>query len=108
MIISIEDRAFKLGVSLGDSSDQVKNSIDSINDLEKTRNLIFLNKTISGVEDASSFVLKNASNLFEDLVDSADLGQEDQEDLLVPIKNFKKVKVKSNRVTVRRSSRLNK
>jgi polyhydroxyalkanoate synthesis regulator phasin len=52
-----------------------------------------------GVEDASSFVLKNASNLSDDLVDSGDLGQEDQEDLLVPIKNFKKVQVKSNRVS---------
>jgi hypothetical protein len=41
-------------------------------------------------------------------VDSVVLGQEDQEDLLVPIKNFKKVKVKSKRVTVKRSSRLNK
>jgi hypothetical protein len=40
----IEGRPNRLGVSLGDSSDQVKISIATVKQLETTRNLVFLNK----------------------------------------------------------------
>jgi hypothetical protein len=88
---------------LGDSSDQVKDSIASIKQLERTRNLVFLNKNLLD-DDSLSFVLKNASNLSADLIDEGDKAQEDH----VPIKNTKKVKVKGSRLTVRRSSRIKK
>jgi hypothetical protein len=50
--------------------------------------------------------LRNASNLFEHLIDDGDIGQDDHEDLLVPTKNLNRVKVKGSRLTVRRSSRI--
>jgi hypothetical protein len=71
---------------LGNSSDQVKDSIASIKQLERTRNLVFLNKNLSD-DDSSSFVLKNASYLSVDLIDE---GEKTHEDLYVPIKNLKK------------------
>jgi hypothetical protein len=103
----IEHRANALGISLGDSSDQVLSSIKSIKSLEKNRNLIFLNKSSVLAEGSSSFVLKNASNLSEDLVDEE---CDDHEDLMhVPIINLrKKSKTKSTRISVRRSSRIKK
>jgi hypothetical protein len=42
--------------------------------------------------DSSSFSLKNASNLSADLIANGEWAHDDQEDLLMPIKNFKKVK----------------
>jgi hypothetical protein len=57
------------------------------------------------VDDSSSF-FKNASNLFEHLIDDGDIGQDDHEDLLVPIKNLNRVKVKGNSLTVGHSSRI--
>jgi hypothetical protein len=44
------------------------------------------------MDDSSSFSLKNASNLSADLIADGELAHDDQEDLLMPIKNFKKVK----------------
>jgi hypothetical protein len=103
----IEHRANVLGISLGDSSDQILSSINSIKDLEKSRNLIFLKKSFLAEEGEGSFVLKNASNLSEDLVNEE---CDDQEDLMhIPLINFrKKVRAKGSRVSVRRSSRIKK
>jgi hypothetical protein len=93
---------------LGESSNQIKNSITSIKELEKHRSLVFLSKNLLDVDDSSSFVLRNASNLSVDLIDDGERVQEDQEDLLIPIINLKKVKVKGNQVSIRRSSRIKK
>jgi hypothetical protein len=103
----IEHRAVALGISLGDTSDKVLSSIKAIKNLEKSRNLIFLNKSTVLAEGSGSFVLKNASNLSEDLVDEEG---DDHEDLMhVPIINLrKKTKPKSWRISVRRSSRIKK
>jgi hypothetical protein len=86
----IEERVKNDGVSLGESSNQIKNSITSIKELEKHRSLVFLSKNLLDVDDSSSFVLRNASNLSVDLIDDGERLQEDQEDLLIPIINLKK------------------
>jgi hypothetical protein len=103
----IEYRANALGISLGDSSEQVLSSINSIRNLEKSRNLIFLEKSGVREEGSSSFALKNASNLSEDLIDEE---CDDHEDLMhIPIINLQmKVKTKGSRHSVRRSSRIKK
>jgi hypothetical protein len=82
-------------------------SIKSIKSLERSRNLLFLNKSSVLAEGSGSFVLKNASNLSEDLVDEE---CDDHEDLMhAPIINLrKKVRMKSTRISVRRSSRIKK
>jgi hypothetical protein len=62
----------RLAISLGESSEQAKNSITSIK-LEKNRNLIFLSKS-SAVDEGSSLVLPFASNLSEDQLDNGERG----------------------------------
>jgi hypothetical protein len=61
-------------------------SINSIRNLEKSRNLIFLEKSGVREEGSGSFALKNASNLSEDLIDEE---CDDHEDLMhIPIINL--------------------
>jgi hypothetical protein len=102
----IEHRASILGISLGQSLDQVLSSIKSLKKLEVQRNLIFLNKSTNLGEDSSSLVLSKASNLSEDLVDA---DNDDHEDLMhVPLIKWRnKNKIKSSRL-IRRSSRIKK
>jgi hypothetical protein len=62
----IDSRGARLGISFGESSNHVKNSIASIKELEESRNLVFLNKSLPLVDEGiSSLILNNASNLSE-------------------------------------------
>jgi hypothetical protein len=56
------------------------------------------------VDDSSNFFLRNASNLFKYLIDDGDIGQDDHEDLLVPIKILIELRLR----VIRRSSRIKK
>ena len=107
----IERRASVLGVSLGESSKDVKNSIASIKELERSRNLVFLNNNLPEVDEgSSSLILTNASNLSEDLVNDEGRVHNDQEGLVhFPLKaKTLKVKLSADRRVVRRSARLSK
>jgi hypothetical protein len=75
----IEARSDTLGISFGESFEQIKSSI---NELEKSRNLIFINKSIFIDDGESSLILPRASNFSEDLLDDVERGHENQEDLV--------------------------
>jgi hypothetical protein len=107
----VASRADRLGICLGDSSVTIKKSIHCIKELEKSRNLVFLNKSIHADEyDSSSLFLSRASNLSEDLIDDVDKEMPDHEgpsNLFKQI-NQKKISRPINKLTVRRSARINK
>jgi hypothetical protein len=68
---------------VGESLDQVKNSITSIKELEKSCNLFFLNQSLtSDPEGSSCLLLTNASNLAENFVDENDKWNDDEESLV--------------------------
>jgi hypothetical protein len=68
---------------VGESLDQVKNSITSIKELEKSCNLFFLNQSLtSDPEGSSCLLLTNASNLAENLVDENEKWNDGQESLV--------------------------
>jgi hypothetical protein len=68
---------------VGESLDQVKNSITSIKELEKSCNLFFLNQSLtSDPEGSSCLLLTNAYNLAENLVDENEKWNDGQESLV--------------------------
>jgi hypothetical protein len=67
-------RASKLGISLGTSPNQIDSSIASIKNLDLERTLIMLKRKESSLKEQdegdSSFVINEATSLYEDLIES--------------------------------------
>ena len=102
--------AFRLGISFGTSPSQIDSSVNSLEDLEESRRLNFLQNNLPPVddEDKNSLFLHKASNLCEDLDNYIEEGLEDYLDLLsrgVKVIGSRK-KVVVNKLNLRRSTRL--
>jgi hypothetical protein len=112
MIIS---RAAKLGVSLGNSSVQINESISCLKECDLSRTLTMLKRkedeTKESLEDQSSFILQEVSKLSEDLVDeNVQISEEHKAPLVLPKKPIKvnKRKPKEVKIASRRSERIKK
>jgi hypothetical protein len=93
-----------MGVPLGSSSSQIKNSVDILKETDISRTLFTLKRneeqTLASSDDHGSFVLDEASKLSEDLLEEEGNKIVDHKDLPVLLKNelenCKKNKRKSN------------
>ena len=106
----VKRRSLKLGILLGNTNEQVDNSISTIMEVERERGVIFLKNSLpsKNVETESSLALKKAINICEDLVDEEVEVSDDHADLnetLASIRGKGKKKTLSKRA-IRRGVRL--
>lgn len=109
----IKNRADRLGISLGKSKQQVLDSISVIRDVEHARSVVFLENNLRTDEEQSesSFVLRRAANLSEDLVDDEVEPLINHADLLergIKVTRGRKKKIDFSNRVIRRSARIKK
>jgi hypothetical protein len=109
----IVSRANKLGISLGNSTEQVLKSVQKIKSLESDRHVTFLKNNLNSVDPSvsPSLVISRASSLSEDLVDDDTESIMDHSDALTlrlvdNIVGRRKRKDKEVKLAVRKSARI--
>ncbi|KAK1626125.1 hypothetical protein QYE76_000440 [Lolium multiflorum] len=109
----IVSRANKLGISLGNSTEQVLKSVQKIKSLESDRHVTFLKNNLNTVDPSvsPSLVISRASSLSEDLVDDDTESIMDHSDalslrLVDNIVGRRKRKDKEVKLAVRKSARI--
>ena len=101
------------GVSLGISPEQIDTSVNTIKNVEETRAITFLNNSLSKLDenDSHSLVIRNASNLCDDLDNEENEPQQDHMGLIIErtIGKRQRTKKKGTGLEIkRRSTRIEK